>query len=878
MMADSQWWGRANAGDPGDVSSDPDASPPLRSRLRAASFLGALSAVLAAVPAFAQDAFGGEATSGLVTAGTLQFGLFAGTTLAGAFFAWRITMERRKLAAECKVLRERASALARDNARLATLADAQDRRIVLWSEVERGAAGPALFGELPAETGAPADRATFLAFGRWMSSHSAGLLEHALAALRATGQSFDLTIETMAGSPLEVEGRSGGGGHFVRFHPAHSSRRRDVELRARVERLDADLHRVQALSVELRHPSWTRDSAGRLDGVNVAFARAVGCETPDEVLESQTELLGESARETIEGEIEANENGSFEGRLTTTVGGTRRIYRVSEAATPVGSAGIAIDVTEAEEAEASLTRTRRAHAETLDQLATAVASFDRDRRLTHWNNVFATLWDVDRAFLETNPSNSAVLDRFRADGKLADRPDWRDWVEETLAVYYSTEPVQHEWRLFDGRSLRVIAAPQEGGGVTWLFENVTEHRALEQRAKELQQMRDASLEQLGDGVAVFGGDGRLRLANPAFGRLWGLGEEALATGTHVSTIAAACADRHEQPSTMWADFAERITGSADKRRSASDMTRLKGEVVLSCSSKPLPRGHTMLAFVDISDTVRVADALEARNDAMQWAAEMQGNFLRHASYELRSPLTHIIGFTGLLTSGLKGPVTADQAEYLSDIERSSRELMDTVNQIVDLSTIDAGAMELDYETIEIDEIVAEAARSVEERFEDHDLTLDVQVEGGLGTMEADGPRIVQVLRNLLLNGIEHTEDGHALALSVARESSPDGDVAVFAVSDDGPGIPLEEKARVFEAFYSAKGQGRRRGPGLGLSVVRAFVELHGGTVDLQSGSAGTTVTCRVPVERTAPRMTRREAVMKAEPVQFSLPPKAQAQG
>ena len=831
---------------------------------------GAISAGVGAHGAAAQDTFGTPLATPDHT-GLAQLALLIGTIGACAFFAWRLATEKRKLAAECTALRERSAGLARDNSRLATLADARDRRVVLWSNAGDGEGPPALFGDLPDESGAPNDRATFLGFGRWLRSHSAGLLDHALQELRAYRKPFDITVETMTGTPLEVEGRAGGGGHFVRFLPAHSSRRKDVELRAMTERLKADLERHNALWTATDYPAWTRSSTGALDRVNEAYARAVGAASPDEAVANGIELFGAAARDTINKEIDASDTASYSGRASSTVGGSRRIFSVEEARTPVGSAGMAVDVTAVEDAEGTLTRTRRAHAETLDQLATAVASFDSSQRMTHCNNAFANLFGLDRAFLEQNPSNAAVLDRLRADEKLADKPDWNRERDETLSVYHATEPREYEWQLLDGRTLRVVAAPQEGGGVTWLFENVTERRKLEHKARELQHMRDATLEHLSDGVAVFGPDGRLRLANPAFGELWGLTGATRETGAHVSSIASACADRHETPSTLWADLSERVTGFSEARTTAHGQVRLVGGIVLSWRAQPLPGGHTLLTFVDVSDTQRVADALSERNEAMERADAMKRNFMGHISYELRSPLTNIIGFTDLLSSEIKGPISEAQAEYLGYIQNSSEDLLETVDEIIDLSTIDAGAMQLDYADVGVEEVVAAAVKRVENRLDDHDLVLDVHADTDLGTIEADADRLVQVLRNLLLNAIEHTGDGGTLRLSVSRQTLSGVSYAAFAVSDSGPGIPEGDRDRVFEPFFSQKGGGRKRGPGLGLAVVKAFVNLHGGHVQLVTGSDGTTVSCLVPVDRPTEPVSGGTSVLQAEPVRLALP-------
>ena len=128
----------------------------------------------------------------------------------------------------------------------------------------------------------------------------------------------------------------------------------------------------------------------------------------------------------------------------------------------------------------------RSHAETLDQLTTAVAIFDAKEKLRFFNQAFQKLWDLEAGFLESAPDNALLLDRLRSDGKIAEQPEWRRWKESLLAAYRAVESQEHWWHLPDGRTIRVVANPQANGGVTWVFENLTEK--IESR-KPLQHAR-----------------------------------------------------------------------------------------------------------------------------------------------------------------------------------------------------------------------------------------------------------------------------------------------------------------------------------------------------------------------------------------------------
>jgi signal transduction histidine kinase len=274
------------------------------------------------------------------------------------------------------------------------------------------------------------------------------------------------------------------------------------------------------------------------------------------------------------------------------------------------------------------------------------------------------------------------------------------------------------------------------------------------------------------------------------------------------------------------------------------LERLDGSV-LDCATVPLPDGATLVTFQDITDSVNVERALIERADALQDADRLKSAFVHHVSYELRSPLTNIIGFAQLLDDPSTGPLTGKQREYLGYIGASSSALLTIINDILDLATIDAGGMTLDLKVVDIRAAVEAAAEGVRGRLAEQGIRLDVRAAIDIGSFMADERRLRQILFNLLSNAVSFSPAGETVRLTVERRE----DAVVFSITDHGPGIPDAIGEKVFDRFEShALGSGHR-GAGLGLSIVRSFVELHGGTVKLDSAvGRGTTVTCVFPLK------------------------------
>src|SRR5436190_10793323 len=185
---------------------------------------------------------------------------------------------------------------------------------------------------------------------------------------------------------------------------------------------------------------------------------------------------------------------------------------------PSGSAAIAVDASEVARLKAALQRMAEAHRRTLDQLSSGVAVFDANRRLAFYNESYRRLWSLDQAFLDACPDDSSVLDRLRANRKLPEQPDFRAWKAKLHEAYRRVESETYTWFLPDGRAISVVTTPNLEGGITYLFDNVTESLDMARRFDGLIRVQRETLDNLTEAVAVFGSNGRVQLFNPAFAK------------------------------------------------------------------------------------------------------------------------------------------------------------------------------------------------------------------------------------------------------------------------------------------------------------------------------------------------------------------------
>ncbi|MGQ0544432.1 MAG: sensor histidine kinase, partial [Betaproteobacteria bacterium] len=243
---------------------------------------------------------------------------------------------------------------------------------------------------------------------------------------------------------------------------------------------------------------------------------------------------------------------------------------------------------------------------------------------------------------------------------------------------------------------------------------------------------------------------------------------------------------------------------------------------------------------------RLFREIQEKSAQLEVANKHKSEFLANMSHELRTPLNAIIGFSEVLLERMYGEVNEKQTEYLKDIHESGRHLLSLINDILDLSKIEAGRMELELSTFDLPAAVSNAMTLVRERAQRHGIALGLEMDPRLGVLQADERKVKQILLNLLSNAVKFTPDGGRVDV---REKM-DTDKVEIAVRDTGIGIAPEDQAAVFEEFKQVGRDYTRKaeGTGLGLALTKRLVELHGGEISLKSAlGQGSIFTVRLPL-------------------------------
>ncbi len=737
----------------------------------------------------------------------------------------------------------RAQTIGRRLDRAESVLAAEPGLVMVWPiSLDDKDAAPLSFGALGSfrsiPSGGEGDRFQMLLAA--LGSEDGERLRAAVAALRREGAAFSISVATQEGVAVNAEGRPAGSQAVMWLRDGTVDRAERDRLAGALADSDAKTAAQADLLDRLPIPLWRRNAALDLVWVNSAYARAVEAESPESVIAAQSEFdsgtraLAHAAR---------RERALRRETRSIVQAGERRVVELGEVPLGEESVGFAIDVTALDEARQEISHHVEATRDTLDHIHTAVAIFGPDKGLRFFNRACVELWQLEPSWLASGPKEGEVLEALRELRLLPEQANFPAWKRRRLALYNNViERPDELWHLPDGRTLRVVCRPHPQGGLTYLYEDVTDRLALESSLKLVVGVQRASLDNLYEGVALFGSDGRLKLFNPAFARIWSLEPGTLADEPHFKHVAEMCVGLLDDGA-EWERLAGRVTSLDPVRRPSAGRFERRDGTVVNYNVIPLPDGATLLTFLDVSDTTRIERALRERNDALEAADRIKSDFVSHVSYQLRTPLNTIIGFSTMLDEAmLAEPLTPKQGEYVGNVLEASNQLLRLIDDILDLATIEAGRMTLDLTEMDVTRALEAAASLTRKRAQESRLQLTIDVAGDVGVIAADERRIKQVVFNLLQNAIAFTPPGGQIHLGATRSG---GEIRLF-VSDTGEGIAPRMQPTVFDRFES-RGTDGRRGAGLGLSLVKSFVQLHNGWVELQSvPGKGTTVTCHLP--------------------------------
>lgn len=685
-----------------------------------------------------------------------------------------------------------------------------------------------------------------------LETGDAAVLEGLFLKLEQENKPFSIRVHTEGrGKALRIRGASGaaidGRDSFRILWVEDISEEDEMQgsIRRAREAAERELGLMKGGLETLSLPVWLRDSTGDLIWVNKAYAGMMGT-VPSDAAAGQMEITV-SSKTSARAPKDLARDALAEGkpqisRCHVISGGKRRWMELQETPLPGThqTFGLARDLTREEEIQAELDRHLAANKTLLEQLRSAVAIFSADYSLEFFNSAYAAQWGLQEGWLNTKPKLGDILEKLRESRRLPEQADFRKYKQGWLDRFTNLiDPHEEMLYLPDGSAVRLLVVPHPMGGLMMTFDDVTSRLELESNYNTLIAVQKETLDNLAEGVAVYGGDGRLKLWNPSFAKIWDLHPEDLEGGPHITKIVDRMQDFFIPEE--WAEQRRGLVAQGlERRETQGRMTRTDG-LHLWHATMPLPDGGVMVTYFDVSDSTRVEHALREKNAALEAAEQLKTDFLANVSYQFRTPLNAIMGFSEILQNQYFGPLNPKQTEYTSGIHESGQRLIALIDDILDLSTIEAGYLELKKETVPIQPLLKGLYDLTMDWAGKRQLTVRLDCPDNILPVLGDEQRLKQALLNLIRNAINFTPENGKIEISASQI----GDKVEILIRDSGIGIAPDDLKRIFQPFEkisSAKATNGNSGAGLGLALVKNIIELHGGTIKIESReNAGTTV-------------------------------------
>ncbi|MET0360314.1 MAG: PAS-domain containing protein [Sphingobium sp.] len=681
--------------------------------------------------------------------------------------------------------------------------------------------------------------------------HAAQLAEE-LAAAQKGSRSFALPVKAL-GSERSLlvravpfaPGHAAPGATVLWIFDATESQSQIDSLRAEVGRYRDALEALSGVIEAAPMPIWFRGLDRRLQLVNTHYVKAVNAEGAEQVIGQNIELVepfdGQSAADVAAAAVVSGRE--VERMLPVTIGTSRRMMRVVDV--PLGNRGVAtyaLDMHELEDARLELRHLAQAQRDMFDRMSAGVVQFGSDQRLKFCNQPFTSIFALNPDQVAHDSDFDRVMDAMRDSGNLPEMRDFPAWRAERRQWFLSQAPQEDNWLLRDGVHIRVVAQPLPDGGLLVVFEDRTEQVQLSSARDTLLRVRTATFDNLFEAIGVFAADGRLHLWNSRFRAMWGVEERMLAKHPRIDDLMASVADRLAKPQQA-SLVRQLIRAATNERRQRVGRIAFADGRYFEFAAIPLPDGNALFAMLDITDSRRIETALRDRNEALEETDRVKTAFVSNMSYELRTPLTSIAGFSEMMMAGYAGTLSDVSREYVEAIMASTQRLTDLIDNVLDLTQGAAGALPIERQPMVVEEVARESASRHEQAARAASITIAYDLRAGAGTIEADSRRIGQAIDQLLDNAVRYTGTGGRILLHA------DGDEAGvrIVVSDNGPGMDEKMQARLFDVFSRFSQERQVEADGLGLLLVKRLVEAHGGTVSLMSEPGqGTIVTLDLP--------------------------------
>ncbi len=588
---------------------------------------------------------------------------------------------------------------------------------------------------------------------------------------------------------------------------------------------------------EINFPIWQRDK-----NLKIVYCNSKYCEITGEIRERILEVgdleLYKNAHNIASKAIKTGQTQVTEQFVV--ISGASTLCQIVEI--PVsdksygfnaktGTIGFALNLHELQATRERLKFSNELQNRLVESLNNAIAIYGTSKRLEYFNQAFVNMWKLDVDWLKKSPTYSEILDVLREKRKLPEQIDFVNFKKENDAMFNNLFSKKEDYYYLPDNSVyKVVIIPYQQRGLLFYYENVTEEFRLESEYNTLVSVQKQTLDNLNEAVAVFGEDGRLKLFNPSYCEIWGHSTSLLNSEPHIKDLLQE--EKYLYQYNNWEEFLNDFIIKLQERKVfESKIIRTDG-VVLFQRFTPLPDGGTLITYFDITDKENVEKSLRAEKKAYEEADKIKTNFLSNVSYELRSPLTSIMGFTEILMMEYFEKIGVKTKDYLKSIFDSSVKLKNLIDNIIEVSSIDAGFVNISRDPFSLKEAVIEIMLGLEREAENKKVKFNYKIPSANILINGDKKRICEVIKTLINQSISN---------SARKNISPEVNFNIvvndekihFEINDNGELISKEDLPLIFDQFYRTHSDSIANN-GIDLYLAKRIIELHNGFISAEA--------------------------------------------
>lgn len=525
------------------------------------------------------------------------------------------------------------------------------------------------------------------------------------------------------------------------------------------------------------------------------------------------------------------------------ISGVRHKLDIHEIPEQSGMVGYASDITELDNAIKNVDRLMVAQGEVLEALSTAIAIFDQHMRLSFYNSSYKQMTKFDEIWLNSKPSYIEILERQRMCRQLPEYADFNAYKQEQVKMFTSlVSPIQDLLHLPNESVIRRYVAPYQLGGLIFLYEDITDSLALKRENNTIMAVQRETINNLLEGICVFGSDNKLKFMNPKLLYLWGSVTD-INIGMHISEFL----DRHKDAINYidkWETYRSTIISNLTDRIMKTGRIMKKDGSVLFFSYVPLPDGSHMHSFMDITDTCKVSLALHEKDQAISVSNNLKYEFISGLSSEIKEPINLIMGFSDLLKHQYFGELNDKQLKYCDCILNSSKKLLNFVDNLSEMNDINVESLVLEQSSFDAYNAFNEVVDVLRRKGSEKGILFNYEYNSEIKVVRGDRKILKQIISSLGYNFIKCLEPSNSVKIVTSIKDN------TMEIVMSGTDFKHNGSKTAFYrmSFQQATQFTVTEQISIGLPVVKTLVRKHNGTIDINRTNGTITIICKIPID------------------------------